>query len=210
LFKNGEVMKYNSKSFSWNLFFILVTFAFCNLFSISSASAAGNINSKYKRQPFKITPQISKKSKLNSKQPRNKISNKNIKNIINLDRQSRSKLSNNERMIPLPNQLEIAQSFRGQSFTGEASWYGPGFNGRTTANGETFDQNALTAAHPSLPFGTRVEVTNINNGESVVVRINDRGPYAEGRIIDLSTAAAQDIGVVESGVAPVEVSVLGE
>jgi rare lipoprotein A len=98
----------------------------------------------------------------------------------------------------------------GQSFRGQASWYGPGFNGRATANGETFDQNALTAAHPSLPFGTRVEVTNINNGESVVVRINDRGPYAEGRIIDLSQAAAQDIGVTESGVAPVEVSVLGE
>lgn len=203
-------MKDNNKSFSANIFFILVTLALYNLFSISSAVASGNINSRYKRQPFKITPQISKKTKLNSKQPKNKIANKNLKNIINFDRQSRSKLSNNDQIIPLPNQVKIAQTLGGQSFRGQASWYGPGFNGRATANGETFDQNALTAAHPSLPFGTRVEVTNINNGESVVVRINDRGPYAEGRIIDLSQAAAQDIGVTESGVAPVEVSVLGQ
>lgn len=203
-------MKNNSKSGFVNIFFVLATLAFYNLVSISTVVAAGNINSKYKRQPFKITPQISKKSKLNSKQPRNKVSNKNLKNIINFDRQSGSKLSNNNQIIPLPNQVEIAQTLGGQSFRGQASWYGPGFNGRATANGETFDQNALTAAHPSLPFGTRVEVTNINNGESVVVRINDRGPYAEGRIIDLSAAAAQDIGVTESGVAPVEVSVLQE
>ncbi len=87
---------------------------------------------------------------------------------------------------------------------GAASWYGPGFHGRKTANGERFNTNALTAAHRSLPFGTRLKVTNERTGRSVVVRINDRGPYAHGRIIDLSKASAQAIGV--SGVARVALS----
>lgn len=90
-----------------------------------------------------------------------------------------------------------------------ASWYGPGFHGRRTANGEIYNQNALTAAHPSLPFGTKVRVTNMNTGRSVVVRINDRGPYARGRVIDLSAAAAGVIGLIRSGVAPVQVEILG-
>jgi rare lipoprotein A len=84
---------------------------------------------------------------------------------------------------------------------GQASWYGPGFHGRLTASGETFNQNDLTAAHPSLPFGTRVRVTR--NGRSVVVRINDRGPYTGGRIIDLSAAAASQIGLRSIGVGSV-------
>nr|WP_238193251.1 septal ring lytic transglycosylase RlpA family protein [Methylobacterium frigidaeris] len=78
---------------------------------------------------------------------------------------------------------------------GVASWYGPGFHGRKTANGERFNTHALTAAHRSLPFGTQVRVTNSTNGRSVVVRINDRGPYVGGRVIDLSNAAARAIGV---------------
>ena len=82
--------------------------------------------------------------------------------------------------------------------------YGPGFQGRRTANGERFNTHELTAAHRSLPFGTRVRVTNKTNGRSVVVRINDRGPYAGGRVIDLSNASAQAIGV--SGVAKVSVA----
>ena len=82
---------------------------------------------------------------------------------------------------------------------GTASWYGPGFHGRRTANGETFDTHALTAAHRTLPFGTEVEVVNPRNGKSVVVRINDRGPYAHGRIIDLSLASAKALGLSESG-----------
>jgi rare lipoprotein A len=86
---------------------------------------------------------------------------------------------------------------------GEASWYGPGFHGRRTASGERFDTNAMTAAHRSLPFGTRVRVVNKSNGQSVVVRINDRGPYARGRVIDLSRASAQALGI--SGIADVEV-----
>ena len=78
---------------------------------------------------------------------------------------------------------------------GLASWYGPGFHGRRTASGERFNTGAFTAAHRYWPFGTRVRVTNRNNGRSVVVRINDRGPYAAGRVIDLSHASAEAIGL---------------
>lgn len=91
---------------------------------------------------------------------------------------------------------------------GIASWYGPGFHGRTTASGERYNSNALTAAHRSLPFGTKVKVTNLNNGRVVVVRINDRGPYAGRRIIDLSAAAARRLKMVKSGVAPVKIEIL--
>ena len=79
--------------------------------------------------------------------------------------------------------------------SGKASWYGPGFHGKKTANGERFNTNDLTAAHKTLPFGAKVRVTNERTGNSVVVRINDRGPYAHGRIIDLSKAAAQAVGI---------------
>jgi rare lipoprotein A len=82
---------------------------------------------------------------------------------------------------------------------GRASWYGLAFHGRKTASGEKFDMNALTAAHPTLPFGTRVLVRNPSNGRSVTVRINDRGPYTGGRVIDLSFAAARAIGIVGFG-----------
>lgn len=86
---------------------------------------------------------------------------------------------------------------------GVASWYGPGFHGKATANGERYDQNALTAAHRTLPFNTVVRVINLQNGKSVVVRINDRGPYVDNRIIDLSRAAAARIDMIQSGLAPV-------
>ncbi len=92
--------------------------------------------------------------------------------------------------------------------TGLASWYGPGFHGNQSASGEIFNQNALTAAHRSLPFGTMVRVTNLDNGRSVVVRINDRGPYSGGRIIDLSAGAAQMVGMMQTGVAPVQLDVI--
>lgn len=88
---------------------------------------------------------------------------------------------------------------------GEASWYGPNFVGRPTANGEIFDPSRLTAAHKTLPFDTRVRVTNMENGRSVVVRINDRGPFKPGRVIDLSRAGAEAIGLIGSGVARVRV-----
>jgi rare lipoprotein A len=92
--------------------------------------------------------------------------------------------------------------------TGEASWYGPGFYGNRTANGEVFRPGTYTAAHRSLPFGTRVRVTNLNNGRSTVVRINDRGPFVGGRIIDLAHGAASDLGVTASGVATVRLEVM--
>ncbi|GGM94283.1 hypothetical protein GCM10007092_04440 [Thermus composti] len=81
---------------------------------------------------------------------------------------------------------------------GLAVWYGPGFHGKRTASGEVYDQHALTAAHPSLPFGTRVRVTNLQNSKSVVVRINDRGPFGGKYIIDLSYAAAKAIGALSA------------
>ena len=94
--------------------------------------------------------------------------------------------------------------------SGIASWYGPGFHGNRSASGEIYNQNAMTAAHRSLPFGTKVLVTNLNNGRSAVVRINDRGPFVRGRVIDLSAAAARVLGVMQTGIAPVQVQVLGD
>jgi rare lipoprotein A len=88
---------------------------------------------------------------------------------------------------------------------GEASWYGRYHHGRKTANGRRFDQNALTAAHPTLPLGTEARVTNLDNGKSVTVTINDRGPYAKGRDIDLSRGAAQRLGLMKTGAVPVKI-----
>lgn len=90
---------------------------------------------------------------------------------------------------------------------GLASWYGAAFHGRTTASGERFDMHALTAAHPWLPFGTLVEVRSLVNGRTVTVRINDRGPFTGQRVIDLSRAAAQALGLVGRGVKPVEIRI---
>jgi rare lipoprotein A len=94
--------------------------------------------------------------------------------------------------------------------TGIASWYGPGFDGKATANGETYDQNALTAAHNTLPLPTIVRVTNLENGRAIELRINDRGPFAHGRIIDVSRRAAQLLGFETTGTARVRVEVLEE
>jgi rare lipoprotein A len=91
---------------------------------------------------------------------------------------------------------------------GKASWYGPGFHGRTTANGEIFDENALTAAHRELPFGTKLLITNVNNGKSILVTINDRGPYIKGRHIDLSRAAAREVGMIDAGVTDVTMKIV--
>jgi len=92
---------------------------------------------------------------------------------------------------------------------GMASWYGEDFHGWVTANGEIYDMEALTAAHRTLPLGTEVRVTNAENGRQVHVRINDRGPYLYGRVIDLSLAAARELGMVESGIAAVQIEVVG-
>lgn len=102
----------------------------------------------------------------------------------------------------------IASENRGAGTVGNASWYGGKFQGRTTANGERFDMNQLTAAHKSLPFGSKVRVTNPATNDSVVVRINDRGPYVGNRVIDLSRAAAKAVRIIDRGVAPVKLEVL--
>ena len=91
---------------------------------------------------------------------------------------------------------------------GLASWYGKKFHGRRTANGERFDMNRPSAAHKTLPFGATVRVTNLENGRRIVVRINDRGPFVAGRIIDLSRAAAKKLGMIEAGVVRVKIEVV--
>ncbi len=96
----------------------------------------------------------------------------------------------------------------GHPQSGVASWYGPGFHGQPTSSGAIYDQHALTAAHQKLPLGTRTRVTNLANGKTVDVLINDRGPFAKGRIIDLSYAAAREIGMLGPGTARVRVDVL--
>lgn len=94
---------------------------------------------------------------------------------------------------------------RGNGMSGMASWYG---ESQTTASGERFDKHKMTAAHRTLPLGTYVRVTNTRNGKSVVVRINDRGPYGHGRVIDLSEAAAKKLDMIDAGVAPVTLEVV--
>jgi rare lipoprotein A len=93
---------------------------------------------------------------------------------------------------------------------GQASWYGPGFSGRKTASGDLFDEEKFTAAHKTIALGSRAKVTNLANGKSVEVEINDRGPFVQGRIIDLSQAAAQALGIIDRGTARVRVDVLSD
>jgi rare lipoprotein A len=107
---------------------------------------------------------------------------------------------------PAPEVKQAAMKLK--AMKGRASFYGGYFHGRPTASGERYDQNSLTAAHRSLPMGTRVKVKNLRNGREVVVRINNRGPYVKGRIIDLSSRAAKDLRMTAAGVVPVEVTVI--
>ncbi|MBR1380035.1 MAG: septal ring lytic transglycosylase RlpA family protein [Alphaproteobacteria bacterium] len=100
------------------------------------------------------------------------------------------------------------KSARGFSETGIASWYGNKFHGRPTASGEKFNQNAMTAAHKTLPFGTRVRITNLQNNKTAIVTINDRGPFKSGRIIDVSRAAARKLGMIGTGTARVKIKAL--
>jgi rare lipoprotein A len=99
----------------------------------------------------------------------------------------------------------VLESAAGYVEQGVASWYGPDFHGRRTATGESYDMHAMTGAHPTLPLPTWVRVTNLQNGRSVDVRLNDRGPFAKNRVIDLSRAAAEQLGMIGSGTALVEV-----
>jgi rare lipoprotein A (peptidoglycan hydrolase) len=112
--------------------------------------------------------------------------------------------------LKLPTNFNLANktSHIQHAQSGRASWYGPGFQGKVTASGETFDEAALTAAHKSLPLGSKARVTNVTNGNSVKVKINDRGPFTQGRIIDLSRAAARALGILETGIAIVRVELV--
>jgi len=100
--------------------------------------------------------------------------------------------------------VAVGLAFYGPYYeVGIASWYGPGFDGNLTANGEIYDMNAVSAAHKTLPFGTIVRVVELDTGRSIVVRINDRGPFVDGRIIDLSKGAARELGIVDKGITDV-------
>lgn len=105
-------------------------------------------------------------------------------------------------------QANTRETSKKKVIRGQASWYGPGFHGKKTASGEIFDQGRLTAAHKTLPLGTKAKVTNLENGNSVEVEINDRGPYVGDRVIDLSRAAANALGFVESGLTLVRIEPL--
>jgi rare lipoprotein A len=104
---------------------------------------------------------------------------------------------------------EPMQSHRGFVQEGMASWYGKDFHGKSTSNGERYDMYAMTAAHKTLPLGVYVKVYNKTNGKNIIVRVNDRGPFVKGRIIDLSYAAAKKLGVDVTGTAPVRIEALG-
>lgn len=112
------------------------------------------------------------------------------------------------RMGDGPEQKDLSEVSGEKIEEGVASWYGPNFHGKLTANGEKYDMYGMTAAHRTLPFNSVVRVHNLDNGKSVDVRINDRGPYAKNRIIDLSKKAAQEIGMINNGTANVELLLL--
>ena len=99
-------------------------------------------------------------------------------------------------------------SIRSDAIIGVSSWYGPNFHGKLTANGEVFDQYGVTAAHKTLPLGTVVRVTNLDNNKSIILRINDRGPYVDGRILDCSYGAAKKLGFMSMGTANVKIEII--
>lgn len=149
--------------------------------------------------PIPLRPKVFKNTPIATE---SKVLSKNISAIT---------LQAARQMLPNPiNQGLYALKGTGKLLSGMASWYGPGFHGRRSANGERFDMNGLTAASRSLPFGTMIKVTNKKNGKAVVVRVTDRGPFAHGRILDVSKGAAERIGLTSSGVAPVVIEVLSK
>lgn len=148
----------------------------------SSISTKKQATSKATKKTAKAAKQIAVKTVKNEKAA---ISNKSPKNL---------------------HKQIISKHFQ----TGVASYYAAKFNGRRTANGETFSNTKLTAAHRTLPFGTLIEVTNMRNGRSVIVRVNDRGPYTHSRVLDLSSAAAKQIGMHLSGTANVKIAVVNK
>jgi rare lipoprotein A len=182
---------------------ITAFFSVANIF-LNSSIVTAEVSNRKKKLPIKISAlNTVTKQAINQ----NTFFSKNYhhQNIQKARQEDYSKIIKNRQIIPSLNQLLLANSV-----DGNASWYGPGFDGRLTANGETYDQQEMTAAHPHLEFGTKVKVTNLQNGRSVVVRINDRGPFIRDRIIDLSAAAARALNMISSGVAPVRLTILGQ
>lgn len=112
------------------------------------------------------------------------------------------------REIHMQDFFEVEPMDVGESFSGMASYYGPGFHGKKTASGKSYDQNSMTCAHKTLPFGTKLQITLLSNGKTVVVQVEDRGPYMDGRILDLSVAAAKKIGLTGVGVGEVLATVV--
>ena len=117
-------------------------------------------------------------------------------------------VKNNRTQAKGAHQANSRETSKKKVIRGQASWYGPGFHGKKTASGEIFDQGRLTAAHKTLPLGTKAKVTNLENGNSVEVEINDRGPYVGDRVIDLSHAAANALGFIEAGLTLVRIEPL--
>ena len=114
----------------------------------------------------------------------------------------------------LPTRLKIPENFKKKIhngiYKGVSSWYGPNFHGKLTANGEVYDMYGVTAAHKTLTLNTVARVTNLDNGKSIILRINDRGPYVDGRILDCSFGAAKKLGFHEQGTANVEIKIIEE
>lgn len=191
------------KSKYGTLVVITAFFSIANVL-LNTSIVTAQTNDRKKKLPIKISALNTLKKQVTSQNiflPKSS----NYQNPQKVRQQDYSKILKARQIIPSANQLLIANSV-----DGNASWYGPGFDGRLTANGETFNQQEMTAAHPHLEFGTKVKVTNLQNGRSVVVRINDRGPFIRDRIIDLSAAAARSLNMLSSGVAPVRLTILGQ
>lgn len=126
--------------------------------------------------------------------------NDEVKNKLNLNLKSQIQEENSSYMVPVITYKPLGVM--------KASWYGPNFHGRQTANGEIYNQYELTAAHKTMKFGTLLRLTNPDNNKSIIVRINDRGPYIEGRELDLSYASAKALGIIKPGVKRLKVEVV--
>jgi rare lipoprotein A len=201
---NFQFLQIMFKKSKYGKLFAITAFLSATNVLLNSSIVTAQVNNRKKRLPIKISAlNTVKKQAISQNLFFPKSSNQ--QNAKKAQQQDHSKISKNRQIILPQDQILIANSVNGN-----ASWYGPGFDGRLTANGETFDQQEMTAAHPDLEFGTKVKVTNLQNGRSVVVRINDRGPFIRDRIIDLSAAAARALNMMSSGVAPVRLTILGQ
>jgi rare lipoprotein A len=162
-----------------------------------SCSVAPRYVTKHHEEKSKIAPPTAKKSKLVEEKKKNSKENKS------------DRLSSDENAEPAKNSETSPQKLENIfQQTGLASYYANKFQGHRTANGERYNMRGFTAAHLTLPFNTKVKITNLNNNLSVIVRINDRGPHSKSRIIDLSRAAAEQIGLIRQGICKVRIEIV--